>query len=211
MKNKYYVLFRNNKIFIKVNDSTKVIEYPVTNKKQYPYIPFYCFLFDDAETISSVRKFMQSNIPKNFSSLVIKPQVLIIFPDDAIEMEKRLMEEFSLLALNAHKVILGKECSFLTQEKVNYIAISKSCRTMTITYMKDQNIAAEKFIENKHYTIDELKAIILELHEDCAFSMPQVYLNGSELSEYSELGRIVEQKSILENARELTSQLKFIK
>lgn len=67
---------------------------------------------------------------------------------------------------------------------------------MIISYIKDKNIFKQKFIENREYTNDELYAAINEI---CGGfdSIPKIYLNGVNLSQYSDIGIIIDNLELI--------------
>lgn len=214
MKSKYFILFRNNKICLKNSDNGQIFEYSPLYKNEYFNIPFYCFLFDDKE-IWSFRKFFFEiakikSVARIFSKVLIN-NICLLVPDDVIKVEKRLLYEFILVSLNPKNCCLINEGLCVIQEKINYVVISKSCRMITISYVENQSIKAQRFLENKEYSVEEMKGYIINLHDDFAFNMPAIYLNGQELSRYSELGTVIEGTSLFNNISEMSNgDIKYI-
>lgn len=68
-----------------------------------------------------------------------------------------------------------------------------------ITYIKNGDIVAQSFLDNKDYENDELKNTISTLHEDCRLNRMDVYLNGIGLDKYASLGTLVSYERILDN------------
>ncbi|MEG1254258.1 hypothetical protein [Clostridium sp.] len=202
-------MFRNNKIYLQINNLKNVFEYTITDLKQYPNVPFYSLLFDNEEIIKSFKAFVHSTIKTSttFSSRFSKPLVFLLIPDDIMNIEKRALFDFATVVFTAKSIFLANECAFVIQEKIDYITISKSCRMTTISYLKDKGIAAQKFIENKDYTVDDLKRFITNLHEDCTFNRPLVYLNGLDLKHYIELGTVVDDATLLKNFNSMLSTI----
>ena len=103
------------------------------------------------------------------------------------------------MLFGAKDVIIGSECGFVSSfEEKNYICISKTCRMMVISYTKDKNNFDKRFIENKKYTKDELYAVINEL-SGYSNSIPKIYLNGINLSDYSDIGIVIDSLELINN------------
>lgn len=107
------------------------------------------------------------------------------------------------------RIIFGSECAFVApDEQKKYVCVSKTCRMIILTYMKDKKIFKQKFIEDKSYTNEELKELICDLCEE-RVDIPKIFLNGEKLSAYSDLGKVVEHEEILRTLEEKLDKVKI--
>lgn len=207
MRNIYAVLFRDKKLIVKTKNEEEMVQYSLDNAKVYPNVPFYSNLFQDKIDINTVGKCIKDRLKQCKSKIeLMKPLVFVLMPDDITDVDKRAIQEFTMVLFKPKEVLLVCECVFSAPvEEQDYICIYKSCRMIVITYVKEKDIKAQKFIENKDYTIDEIKRFIYNLHEDCMFNKLRVYLNGEDVSKYAELGKIVERQELLNNVLSISS------
>lgn len=203
MRNIYAVIFRENKIIVKSKKREEIIEYKFNDIVTYPNIPYYLNLFESEMDTNGVREVLKKRLKRDIvkNSLLLKPAVFISLPDDVVtNIEKRGINDFVFQVFNSKMPRLLEEGMISAPlEEVNYISIYKSCRMIVITYRKDKLIEAQKFIENKDYTIDDMKGFINNLHDDCLFNKLNVYLNGEGMEKYSVLGEVVEKERLLDN------------
>ncbi|GAA0178973.1 hypothetical protein SH2C18_19350 [Clostridium sediminicola] len=202
MRNVYAVIFRENKIIVKSKKREDVIEYKFENIKTYPNVPLYANLFQDKIDINEVSKDLNKSFKGDIlkNTLILRPKVFVSFPDDATDVDKRAISEFILMLFKANMPKLFEESVLLAPiEELDYVSIYKSCRMFVLTYRKGKLIEAQKFIENKDYTVDEMKGFINNLHDDCLFNKLNIYLNGEGMEKYSILGKVVEKERLLNN------------
>ncbi len=213
MMEKYYMLFRGNKIYIKSNKSRKIIEYTLNNPTTYPNVPMYYGIFNNDNIIKDLKTFIEKNlnVGSSFMKIVSGKKICLLIPDDVTEVtdiEKRAFDDFARKLFGAKNVLLGSEFPFVAPYEENgYVCISKTCRMMVMTYVKDKhkNVFNQKFIEAKEYTNEEIYNFINELYGGFG-SIPKIYFNGLGLSQYSDIGIITDVMDLVnnfENALEL--------
>lgn len=204
MMEKYYMLFKDDKIYIKSNKSSKVFEYSLDNIIQYPNIPSYFSIFNNEKITRDLKMFIRKNLytGNGFMKMISSKRIFLLLPDDVTmmnEVEKRAFDELARMLFGAKEVIIGSECAFVSPfEEKNHICISRTCRMMVISYTKDKNTFDQRFIENREYTNDELYAVINEL-DGYSNSIPKIYLNGANLSQYSDMGIIIDSLELINN------------
>jgi hypothetical protein len=210
---KCFMLFRDDKIYIKSSKSSKVAEYTLNNPVRYPSIPLYFNIFNDEKIIEDLKIFIKNNVDINgLIKGIFAKKVFLLLPDDVVnvtDIERRAFDEFAKMLFGVKRVILASECAFVTPfEEKEYICISKTCRMLILSYTKDKNTFKQKFIENKEYTNKELYALISELCEGVG-GIPKVYLNGINLSQYSDLGIIIDSLELINNFETTIDYLKI--
>lgn len=194
---KYCMLIRNDKIYIKSNRSNKIIEYSLNNTTIYPNVPLYSGAFKNQKIIKDLKMFIRENLDnsKTFMQRISRKKLFLLTPDDVTvvnDIERYAFYEFGKALFEVKDIIIGSECSFIAPlEEKDYICISRTCRMMIVSYIKDKKIVNQKFIENKEYTNEELCNAIRELYVGSG-SIPKVYLNGSDLLQYSDIGIVID-------------------
>lgn len=108
---KYYMLFRNDKIYIKSNKSSKVVEYSLNNSIIYPNIPLYFEIFNNEKTIKDLKMFVGKNLENGntFMKMIFKKKVFVLIPDDVTDVtdvERRAFDELARRLFEAKDVIL---------------------------------------------------------------------------------------------------------
>jgi len=203
MKNRFFVILRDNKMLININDQSNLVEYSFTDLETYPNIPFYINIFET----NNIRKNLKPMVYENLNTLsekIFKPEVFVLVDDDTMGIEKRAIEEFILISLAPKKVAMVEQCLLLSPTGIEqYISVSKSCRLIILSYIKNRDILAQKFIENKDYSVEELIKLIRTLHDDCKFNKLDIYLNGTHLKKYSEIGKVIDIYELLNNTQKL--------
>lgn len=200
---KCYMLFRNDKIYIKSSKSSRVAEYTLMDAIAYPNVPLYFNIFNNERVIKDIKLFIRQNTDINsLMKGMFAKNVFLLIPDDVTnitDIERRAFDEFAKMLFGRKTVIFGSECAFVAPfEEKEYICISRTCRMMILSYIKDKNILKQKFIEDREYSIDELYAAIIELYGRTE-EIPKIYLNGVNLSPYSDLGVIIDSLELINN------------
>ncbi|WBW94939.1 hypothetical protein [Oceanirhabdus sp. W0125-5] len=203
MKNRFFVIFRDNKMLISINDQSNLIEYSFKDLKTYPNIPFYVNIFDTDNMKKKIKPIVYENL-NTLSEKIFKPEIYILAEDDTMSIEKRLIDDFMFTTLAPKKVFFVDQCVLLTSSNIDdYISISKSCRMFILSYIKSNHIIAQKFIDKKDYSSEELNKLINSLHDDCKSNKIDIFLNGTHLKKYSHMGKIIDTFELLENAQKL--------
>jgi len=74
------------------------------------------------------------------------------------------------ITFSPKKLLVVHQCNFLAQAVIDeYISISKTRRLFILSYVKNGHVFAQKLIDKKEFTIDELKESIKNLHNDCKY------------------------------------------
>lgn len=210
---KCYMLFRNDKVYIKSSKSSRVAEYTLMDAIAYPNVPLYFNIFNNEKVIKDIKLFIRKNTQINsLMQRIFAKKVFLLIPDDVTnvtDIERRAFDEFAKMLFGGRTVILGSECAFVAPfEEKEHICISRTCRMMILSYTKDKNIFKQKFMENKEYSIDELHAAIVELYGSTE-GIPKIYLNGVNLSPYSDLGIIIDELELINNFSSILDTVKI--
>lgn len=209
---RYYMLFRDNVIYVKTDANDKTVEYSLDNLTTYPNVPFYHYIFDDEKIIKELNLSIKNilNNGSNFKQLLLGSMAFIIMPDDVTDIERRALDELGKM-LGFKEVILASECALTASyEEQNFISISRTCRMTILTYMKNKCVYKQKFIENKNYTSKELLSAVRELNDGFDVT-PNIYLNGTHLSEYRDIGTVVDSPELLEKIKIVSHTVDFKK
>lgn len=211
MKNRYYVLLRNNKIYIRINKQKNTLEYSIKDIPTYPHVPFYVHLFNAKDALKSIRPLIKQNL-YTLKEKLFKPEVFVITDDDTVGFEYTAIEDFIMVSFMPKSVFLALQYAFITPfNTTTYVCVSKSCRMFVLSYVKDRELSAQKFLPSYDYTIEELNEYIHNLHPDCKTGNVNIYLNGNDLSKYSSLGSIVDKYRLLDIAQDSIHDLKLSK
>ncbi|MCM1991284.1 hypothetical protein [Oceanirhabdus seepicola] len=203
MKNRFFVILRDNKMLININDQSNIVEYSFTDLETYPNIPFYINIFETENVRKKIKPIVYENL-NTLSEKIFKPEVFVLVDDDTMGTEKRAIEEFILLSLAPKKVAIVPQCLLLAPKDIEkYIAVSKSCRLIILSYIKNRKVLAQKFIDNKEYSVEELKELIRNLHDECKLNKLNIYLNGTHLKKYAEIGKVIDIYELLNNTQNL--------
>ncbi len=209
---KCYILFRNDRIYIKTQCNKKFFEFTINNQITYPNVPLYYEVFSNEKIIKELKTFVRENINKTFMHQIFAKKVFLLIPDDVTDVtdfERRAFDVLAKRLIGGKRVIMGSECAFVAPfEENEYICISKTCRMMILSYIKDKNIFKQNFIENKEYTNEELYVVISELHGGVECT-PKIYLNGIDLSRYSDLGIIIDSLELINNFEAILNIVKI--
>ena len=129
---------------------------------------------------------------------LIKSHTYLAIPDDAVEVDRRMVQEF-LSSCGSKIVNVTPECMLVSRQDDTYVAVSFTCRMIVLSYIKAGNIAHQQHLERNNYSFDELKSQISKLLKKREIGKLPVYLNGEKKDNYSQLGCFIDHESILEN------------
>ncbi|WBW95066.1 hypothetical protein [Oceanirhabdus sp. W0125-5] len=203
MRDKLFIVLRDNKMIVKVNNEDKLIEYHFNTLTSYPNIPFYVNIFELGSIFKEIKCEVLSKIRSNVKRF-LKPEIFVLIDDDAMGIEKRAIIEFISITFSPKETFLVEQSAVLSPfDTKEYISISKTCRLFVVSYIKDRKVIAQKFIDNKELLVDELKELIKELHNDCRYKKMEIFLNGIHLKNYTEIGQLVEINELLTNAQKI--------
>lgn len=88
MRNKLFIILRNNTMVVKINKQDKLVEYPFTTLKSYPNIPFYVNIFELGPIYKEIKSIVYKNINSFFKN-IFKPEIFILIDDDSIGIKKK--------------------------------------------------------------------------------------------------------------------------
>ena len=141
---KCYMLFNDEKIYIKSNKSSNVAEYTINDAVSYPNVPLYFNIFNNEDVIKDMRTYIKDN--EDINSLmqgIFAKKVYLLVPDDVTnvtDIEKRAFDEFAKKLLKGKEVVFGSEFAFVTTfEEKDYVCISRTCRMLILTSIKDKD------------------------------------------------------------------------
>ena len=196
--NSVFIIMRNNSFLCRRADSISPVVYKFHDIQNLPNVPFYFHLWDNFMKYKREfgRFFRNELIGNPMMAWLIKNHSYLAIPDDMLESEKRIAIEF-LMQCGSRKVDVMQECLLLAPQADKYVAVSRTCRMMVLSYIESGNIVNRSILENKEYSAKMLKHYIHELLGCQESDFVPVYLNGNDLQDYSELGLIVDPKTIL--------------
>ena len=198
--NSVFVILRNNSFICKKADHNHSHIFRFDDFENMPNVPFYHQIWNDSAKYMKLYKDFNKNELMNSSIMsgLIKSRIYLAIPDDAIEVDRRMVQEF-LLSCGSKIVNVTPECMLVSRQDDAYVAVSFTCRMIVLSYIKAGNIAHQQYLKSHNYSFDELKSQISKLLNNREFGKLPVYLNGEKKDHYNQLGCYVDQESILEN------------
>ncbi|NLM20905.1 MAG: hypothetical protein GX207_04055 [Peptococcaceae bacterium] len=200
MSSPIFVILRNNSFICRMADSLSPLTFRFREIPDLPNIPFYHHIWSEfIKYKKEFSKFFREElIGKSWAGMLLKSQAYVAVPDDMLEFEKALTTEFFMQTCS-RKVDTKPECLLLAPQEGEYIAVSRTCRMVIISHIQAGNIEDRLYLENKEYTVEELKMFIAGLLDGRNGVDLPIYLNGEGLELYSSLGSLVEPRTILQN------------
>jgi hypothetical protein len=164
-------------------DSLAVGEFDSTNYYQFTSENTKFFYFRDCKTVpftpayfynyelnsNDFSDFMQSHYKRVMGNYYY----LVAIPDDASEMESQLFYDF-LKQYKCKDVAIVKQAVLLSQSK-GYVAVTKSCRSMCVSVVRNNMVTLQEFIpidiiyQDQLQTTVRIKRIIEMLQVDGNF------------------------------------------
>lgn len=91
MNLRYYILFREDKIYITTNKRVDLEEYSLANLMKYPNVPRYTSVFHNEKAIKELKELVKNKFRKEkfIESFLSKDEIALLMPDDVTEIEKR--------------------------------------------------------------------------------------------------------------------------
>jgi hypothetical protein len=202
----YFIVLRNKSFICKKADHDGPFVLPLAGIPDLPNVPFYHHLYSDQfkEYVRLFREFRRDRLLNHgFLPGIRKPHACIALPDDALEVDYRMVKEFLLAVGGVHTVTIAAECALLAPPAGTYLALARTARMFVLTQMTDGNIVRQKYLEKKEYSPAELKDIVRTFTSYGDRSQTPVYLTGEDVAPYSALGTVVAAESILDHYIEL--------
>ena len=198
--NSVFIILRNNSFICKKADHKRSHVFRFDDIENMPNVPFYHQIWNNsAKYINLYKRFYKNELMNNsIMSGLIKSHTYLAIPDDAIEVDRRMVQEF-LSSCGSKIVNVTPECMLVSRQDDTYVTVSFTCRMIVLSYIKAGNIAHQQYLESNNYSVDELKSQISNLLNNREFGKLPVYINGEKKNHYSQLGGFVDQDSILEN------------
>jgi len=198
--NSVFIILRNNSFICKKADHNRSQVFTFDDIVNMPNIPFYHEIWNDSAKYMKLYKHFYKNELMNNSIMsgLKKSHTYLAIPDDAVEVDRRMVQEF-LLSCGSKIVNVTPECRLVSQQDDTYVAVSFTCRMIVLSYIKAGNIAHQQYLESNNYSLDELKSQINKLLNNREFGKLPVYLNGEIKDHFSQLGCYVDPESILDN------------
>lgn len=202
MKNNFYfIALRNNCFICKRADHEGPFVFRFEGILNMPNVPFYHHIYNDefADYFRLFKEFCRNDLfNDSLLSKIIKPDTYLALPDDALEVDRRIVKEY-LLTCGSRNVTIASECALLAPPAGTYLALAYTARMIVLTLMTDGQIMQQKYLEKKAYPVEELRDIIRAFVNYRDFSQIPVYLTGESIKPYSGLGTAVEAEAILDN------------
>ena len=198
--NSVFIILRNNSFICKKPDDKCSHVFKLDDIENIPNVPFYHHIWNDsAKYVKLYKNFDKNELMNNsLMSGLIKSHIYLAIPDDALEVDSRMIQEF-LMKCGSKIVNVTPECMLVSRQDDTYVAVSFTCRMIILSYIKAGNIAHQQYLERNDYSFDELKGHISKLLYNQEIGKLPVYLNGEIKDQYSQLGCFVDPESILEN------------
>ena len=177
------------------NDKEKNLE--MKNLNDIPHVPFYHCLKDSNS--------LEGNF-KRKNNERIKNSLFCLLEDDANYIDKVILEKYSKEYLKASKLSFVEQCSILNMNKEKYVTVSKTERSIVISYIENNSVIKKSLLDTK-VDIAEVEAVIKDYMYIDRFESIPLYINNvnDNMSEFSSMGIIVGKEEIFENARKYGS------
>ena len=198
-----FMLLCNDKIIFRDIEGRQC-EMTISGINRVPDAPVYDYLFESGAEINFSGEL---EIKQHFRRIA----VYCLIPDDINAIEKKAVEEYCVMKLQAKDVTLINQCDLLDTENYSGIAVSKTGKSIavvcSIRLKKIKNIV---YID-KNSDTEAVKKAISEAIGENRFEDMDVCLNNcnEDMNEFRELGKLVDSKTILENAKKVIESLKY--
>lgn len=189
---KYIMLVAKDK-FIFRNSKNKEKVLKIKNSMEIPCVPFYHYLYDSSSLEGDFRR-------KNNER--IKNRIFCLLEDDANYIDKVILEEYSKEYLNASKISFVEQCSILNMDKEKYVAVSKTERSIVVSYIENNSVIKKTLLDTK-VEIAEVEQIIKDYMYVNRFESVPLYINNinDNMIEFSSMGTLIGKDVVFENAR----------
>lgn len=160
-------------------------------------IPFY---HSFAEKISECQYYFKEFIKKHFDKKPTKYILAIVTPDDTTRLEAIFINEFFLHSGACKAVAQITMGQALDKQHSKYISISKSCRSIVLQYICNNEVKAQKLYDSDLKDTSVIFEDAKRLHIDVEYEDVPIYVNNLNMNmdEFFELGEIITPKCFLD-------------
>lgn len=190
------MIVTNTNILVKDKDSDEFKPFNMPSLHPVPNIPFY---HEFAEKIAEGQYFFKEFLKNIYGKKLSKFILAIIVPDDTTKLESIFINEFFVNSGACKAVAQMPMALALSKTDQRYISVSKSQRSVIMTYVRDREAVVKKIYDLKDYSLNHIRNDAAKIHIDVEYNDVPVFINNfnQNMDDLFELGEIISPKSFM--------------
>lgn len=206
MSKKYIITVCNNSFsFYNINDNSyKIIKFTNT---LIPYTPFYHYLFEENFDQEIINYLFECNIDTIKGKLFNNYQAVILYPDDTLEIDRKILSDYFFMR-GFKKIVICSQSLLLSKEEIDYISISQTVRAFIISCIKNGNIETKQYFDVNKFNISEFENIVKNLCFNNGIKCDNIFVNKIDENIIpNDLGKIITLENLNKNCKELLHKI----
>lgn len=206
MSKKYIITVCNNSFsFYNINDNSyKIIKFTNT---LIPYTPFYYYLFEENFDQEIINYLFECNIDTIKGKLFNNYQAVILYPDDTLEIDRKILSDYFFMR-GFKKIVICSQSLLLSKEEIDYISISQTVRAFIISCIKNGNIETKQYFDVNKFNISEFENIVKNLCFNNGIKYDNIFVNKIDENIIpNDLGKIITLENLNKNCKELLHKI----
>lgn len=193
---KFYVLLKE-KGFEFTADGENYAEFVYNKLLVIQNLSLTQFILDEQNHHSLINFAKKELLKSGLFSKFIKFDIVLVTPSDTTLAEIELFSKFFLKTI-ARSVLHVFECTLAINSDSPYIFLSKTNKSFILSYISENKILRENFIEKKLYTNEEMLINVNEVCFNYCYLKIPVYLYGFG-DAYDIFGDSINHKQLMKN------------
>ncbi|MCR5208474.1 MAG: hypothetical protein K6C14_08370 [Eubacterium sp.] len=191
------MIITNKDILVKLRDSDEFTAFEMPGIEENLNIPFY---HQFAKRIAECQKYFKDFIRELYGKHLSKNILAIIVPDDTSALERIFIKEFFLNSGACKAVVQMTMGQALSKEHQRYISISMSTRNITLQYIGNNEVKAQKYYDINNYDPKVIFEDSKRLHIDIEYAGVPVFVNNFNLNmdDFFEMGQVITPKEFMD-------------
>lgn len=182
------IIVTNSNILVKRKGRNEFLSFNMDHIDEVPNVPFYHHYAKKLdESVTRLKAFIKAE----YGTLLAKPVLAIVLPDDTTELERAFLQSFFSNVSKAVAISLMSQT--LTHEYVRYISVSRTSRCIALQYISEGEVMAERYYDSTSYDPDQIKLDATRLHIDADNSDVPVFVNNlhGDMIDFMDMGEVV--------------------
>jgi len=191
------MIITNKNILVKEREADAFVTFDMPGIENVPNLPFYHHF---AGRIAECQKYFKDFIREHYGKRFSKNILAIITPDDTSALERIFINEFFLNSGACKAVAQMTMSRALSKNHSRYISLSKSQRNITLQYISEGEIKAEKHYDYNDYDVKAISEDAKRLHIDIEYAGVPIFINNLNMNmdEFFETGTVVSPKEFMD-------------
>lgn len=182
------VIVTNFNLLVKRKGKNEFLPFNTETIDNIPNVPFYHHY---AKKLDESVTLFKAFIKAEYGTLLPKPVLAIIIPDDTTELERAFLQSFFSNVSKAVAISLMSQT--LSAEHLRYISVSRTVRSIALQYISDGEVMAERYYDAGNYDIGQIKMDATRLHIDADTEEIPVFVNNlnGDMIDFMDMGEVL--------------------